>query len=117
MKSILKTTLLAASLLVAFSSSANGTLPTSFTTNVHTWLSKNSAYPEGAELNMQGTVYVSFSVNDKNEIENVYVAKGVSVELDNAAVNYVKSMPIADLTNSAENVAGTYIVPIKFVIK
>lgn len=117
MKSILKTTLLAASIMVAFYSNANGTLPASFTTNVHNWLSNNIAYPIGADLSKQGTVYVSFSVNDKNEIENVYVAKGVSIELDNAAINYVKNMPVADLTNSAENIAGTYIVPIKFVIK
>lgn len=55
---------------------------------------ENLIYPELAELlGNHGRVYVEFIVTKEGEIKDVVVARGVSVELDEEAVRFVKSMP------------------------
>ena len=55
---------------------------------------ENLIYPELAELHgNQGRVYVDFIVTKEGEIKDVEVVRGVSAELDEEAVRFVKSMP------------------------
>ncbi|MBQ9470039.1 MAG: TonB family protein [Bacteroidales bacterium] len=50
-------------------------------------------YPDAAaENNIQGKVYLSFVVNEKGEVTNIKVQRGVDPLLDNAAVKAVQSI-------------------------
>ena len=87
-------------------------------TKMHDWLVDNVVYPTSAANNKEeGTVYVSFTISETGEIQNVELAKGVSASLDAEALNVVKVMPATQLIAGSENYGGYYIVPIKFVIK
>ncbi len=57
---------------------------------------KNTLRYPSAPLNMgiSGTVYVSFIVNKKGEIEEVFVLQGVHPDLDAEAMRVIKSMPV-----------------------
>lgn len=106
-------------LLTATSFANDGVKPLSNTkTKMHAWLVNNVTYPLAAATNKEeGTVYVSFTISETGEVQNVELAKGVSTSLNEAAINVVEEMPVTQLISDSENFDGYYIVPIKFVIK
>jgi TonB family protein len=58
------------------------------------YISQNIEYPQNAiVMNNQGKVYVVFVVERDGSITNVFVEKGVSLELDQEAIRLIKSMP------------------------
>ncbi len=58
------------------------------------WISLNVVYPaEAMKYLEKGKVEVTFVVEEDGSITNVYVSKGVSVELDKEAIRVVKKMP------------------------
>jgi len=58
------------------------------------WIQQNLKYPQiAAENGISGRVFVSFVVNEKGEVTNVQVARGVDPSLDREAVRVVKSSP------------------------
>lgn len=97
----------------------NGILPTKSTSdNVRTWLSNNLVYPTHAIANKeQGTVYVSFTISNDGELQNVELEQGISPCLDKTALEMVLKMPIDQLIAGSEKMEASYVVPIKFVIK
>lgn len=116
----MKNIILSLGLLLTATSFANdGIKPlTPVKTKMHAWLVDNTNYPTSAANNKEeGTVYVSFTISETGEVQNVELAKGVSASLDEEALNVVKEMPATQLISGSENFDGYYIVPIKFVIK
>ncbi|MFC2087392.1 energy transducer TonB [Bacteroidota bacterium] len=58
------------------------------------YIQKNLKYPTiAAENGIQGRVFVNFIVNEKGEVTNVTVVRGVDPALDEEAVRVVKSSP------------------------
>jgi len=49
--------------------------------------------PEAKELKIQGKVMVQWIVNEKGEVTNVKIVRGVTKELDQEAFNLISSMP------------------------
>jgi TonB family protein len=63
---------------------------------LQTYIIANSAYPRklaDAPDKPQGKVVVSFDVNEKGKVENVYVVRGLNEILDKKAIAAVKDMP------------------------
>lgn len=73
-------------------------------------------YPEIAKENgLQGKVYVSFVINQKGEIENVKIARGVDPALDKEAIRVVQSLPKwKPGSQRGKPVRVSYTVPINF---
>lgn len=119
----MKNLVLGLGLLLSAASFANGgnkgIVPTRSTSdNVRMWLASNLVYPTHAiENKEQGTVYVSFTISNDGELQNVELAHGVSPCLDKTALEMVLKMPIDQLIAGSEKIEASYIVPIKFVIK
>jgi len=116
----LSTRILGLGLLLAATSFANdGVKPlANAKTKMHEWLMNNTVYPVSAANNKEeGTVYISFTVSETGQVQNVELAKGVSTSLNNEALSVVEQMPVDQLISGSENYGGYYIVPIKFVIK
>jgi TonB family protein len=69
----------------------------SFTGGVNSmnqFINENFHYPEKASENReQGTIWVEFIINEKGEVINVKVIKGVSDLLDKEALRVIQSMP------------------------
>lgn len=85
--------------------------------NVFEWLNKNLNYPsEAIENHEEGIVYVSFTITNNGNAENIKVVDGISITLNNEAINAVKKMPLEEMY-SKENPEKVYILPIKFVLK
>ena len=58
------------------------------------YLADHVQYPEIAKENgLSGKVFVQFVVNQKGEIENVKIARGVDPALDKEAMRVVQSLP------------------------
>lgn len=58
------------------------------------FLGKNTKYPAGAKaLGISGKVYVNFMIDNKGEISDVKVLRGVHPLLDREAIRMVESMP------------------------
>lgn len=84
------------------------------------YLARNTIYPTIAvEANHEGTVYVSFIVNEKGYIENVKVIKGIGLGCDEEAARVVSRIPkaIKPGTVGGRAVKVQYNVPIKFRLK
>jgi len=116
----LSTRILGLGLLLTATSFANdGVKPlANAKTKMHEWLMNNTVYPVSAANNKEeGTVYISFTISETGQIQNVELAKGVSTSLNESALNVVKEMSATQLISGSENFDGYYIVPIKFVIK
>lgn len=78
----------------------------------------NIKYPERAkELGIQGIVYVSFVISETGEVQDARVLRGISPDLDSAALATVKKMPkwIPGKQNG-KNVKVQFNLPIKFDI-
>jgi len=80
------------------------------------YLGKEITYPKKAEKeNLEGTVFVSFVINEKGEVTKTTIEKGVSDLLDNEAKRVVSSMP--NWTPGKHNdklVSVKMVLPIKF---
>jgi len=116
----LSTRILGLGLLLAATSFANdGVKPlANAKTKMHEWLMNNTVYPASAATNKEeGTVYISFTISETGVLQNVELAKGVSQDLNEAALNVVRKMPVEQLISGSEKLESVYIVPIKFVIK
>jgi protein TonB len=58
------------------------------------YINQNVQYPEIAKENgIQGRVFVQFVVNQKGEIEQVKVVRGVDPSLDKEAIRVIQSLP------------------------
>ena len=58
------------------------------------YLTEHTQYPEIAKENgLSGKVFVQFVINQKGEIENVKIARGVDPALDKEAIRVVQSLP------------------------
>ncbi len=83
------------------------------------YLKKHIKYPvQAVENNIQGKVYVRFTVNKKGKIENVSVFRGVHPLLDKEALRVVNSLPDwkpGEQAGKPVNVSLT--IPIVFVLE
>lgn len=58
------------------------------------YLNDNLVYPLSAQTDgVSGTVYLKFLVNEKGEVVNPEVVKGVREDLDFAALEFIQNMP------------------------
>jgi TonB family protein len=58
------------------------------------FLRSNLRYPElSREMNIQGTVYIRFSIDKDGSVEKIKVLRGVDKSLDREAVRVIKRMP------------------------
>ena len=58
------------------------------------YLSENLNYPDSAKaLGIQGTVYVSFIVNESGEVSDAQIKRGIGGDCDKEALRAIKSMP------------------------
>jgi len=82
------------------------------------YLTENIVYADQARKDkISGTVYVTFVVNEKGELQDVKVIRGVSPELDAEALRVVKSMPAwTPGKQSGKAVSVQYNLPIKFLL-
>jgi len=56
---------------------------------IHNAVKHNKAFKQG----IQGKVYVSFIINEKGEVSDVRIARGVNPELDEEALRIIRSLP------------------------
>ena len=62
---------------------------------IYPFIRSTLVYPKAAlEAGKQGRVFVKFVVKENGQVEEVEVARGVSVELDSEAVRVIRSMPV-----------------------
>lgn len=80
------------------------------------FLSYTVKYPEKAkELGVQGTVYVSFVINENGKVIEPRVVRGVTSELDLAALDAIKKMPNwTPGKQKGQNVSVQFTLPVKF---
>lgn len=76
-------------------------------------------YPSFArENNIQGTVYVTFRVNTKGEIDDITIKRGVQQTLDEEALRVISKLPsMVPGEQRGKKVNVRYTVPIKFALK
>jgi len=82
------------------------------------WVMKRIKYPKvAAENYIQGTVYVSFVVNEKGEVADVKVIRSIDPLLDAEAVRVVKSSPKwTPGEQRGKRVQVKYVIPVRFVL-
>lgn len=80
------------------------------------YLASAVKYPEEArKAGLQGTVYVTFVVEETGKVSNVKVLRGFNKACDESAMNAVKSMPNWNPgTQRGEAVKVQYNLPVKF---
>ncbi len=80
------------------------------------WISKSIRYPlEAVKNNIEGLVYVNFTVGSSGKIKNVQVIKSVHHLLDTEAIRVISGMP--DWKPGSQNgipVDVDYVVPVDF---
>ncbi len=79
-------------------------------------IAQNVVYPEIAKENgLQGKVFVQFVINQKGEVENVKIARGVDPTLDKEAIRVVQTLPKwKPGSQRGKPVKVSYTVPINF---
>ncbi len=82
------------------------------------FLKDNITYPiKARENNVQGTVYVSFVIEKTGKINDVRVARGISIECDEEAVRIIKLMPDWKVAyQKGKPVRTLFNIPIKFTL-
>ncbi len=82
------------------------------------YIAENVEYPEIARENeIQGRVFVQFVVNEKGEVVNAKVVRGVDPSLDKAALKVVNSLPKWKPGKQREKpVKVSFTVPINFML-
>jgi len=83
------------------------------------FLSRHTTYPKDAkEADIEGTVYVQFTVNKTGDIEHVKVLRSVYPSLDDEASRVVQSMPSWEPgQQDGKRVSVYFTVPIHFQLK
>lgn len=83
------------------------------------YIAKNLNYPKYAEdIKQEGTVLVSFVVDEKGKVTDAKVARGVLKAMDNEAIRLVKSMPKWNPgEENGKKVKSQMVVPIEFKLK
>ena len=84
------------------------------------WINQQVKYPkEAIKKNIQGTVLVTFIVNEKGYVENIEVIKSVSQELDQEAKRAVESSPkwYKPGYQRGKAVKVMFTIPIDFMLK
>ena len=83
------------------------------------FLSKNIRYPkEAKENNITGRVFISFTINTKGGVDNIYMARGVDATLDKEAIRVIKSMPKWKPGRFHNMICDiNYTVPINFTLR
>lgn len=83
-----------------------------------TYIQKNVVYPKKSlNKEIQGTVYVQFTVEKDGSINEAEIAKGVESLIDAEALRVVKSMPLwIPGKEDGEKVRVKYSLPIKFTL-
>ena len=72
------------------------------------YLAQNIRYPEDAKKNgIQGKVFVQFTVNEKGEVTDVKVVRGVAPSLDAEAVRVVESSPSMAARKTKRKTSGS----------
>ena len=79
-------------------------------------IAENVKYPEIAKENgLSGKVFVQFVINQKGEVENVKIARGVDPALDKEAIRVVQNLPKwKPGSQRGKPVRVSYTVPINF---
>ena len=86
-------------------------------TSIFQKIASKIAYPTSSIQNQEeGTVYVSFEINEENEITNEKIELGVSEDLNEAALNAVKNLTKEELEQLKVEEGNTLILPIRFRI-
>ena len=82
------------------------------------YISANIHYPEGAKKQgIQGTVFVSFLIDEKGKVTNGKVLRGIGSGCDEEALRVIMSMPDWDPGKNGEKPVKVYItLPIKFAL-
>lgn len=83
------------------------------------YVQSEATYPELArQLNIEGTVFVSFVVDKQGKITDVGIARGVHESLDKEAIKAVKKLPMMiPGKKSKKPVRAQYTIPVKFELK
>ena len=80
------------------------------------YIAENVKYPEIAKENgLSGKVFVQFVINQRGEVENVKIARGVDPALDKVAIRVVQGLPKwKPGSQRGKPVKVSYTVPINF---
>lgn len=82
------------------------------------WFNKNLSYPEEAlKKKEEGTVYVSFQIDQFGKAIHIEIEEGISESLNEEAIQLVKEMPLDDFTSNGFTEGASYVLPVKFVLK
>lgn len=83
------------------------------------YISENISYPQYAkDIKKEGTVYVSFVVDENGKITNAKVSRSVLKIMDNEALRVVKSMPNWNpAVVNGNKVPTQMVVPVEFKLK
>lgn len=83
------------------------------------YMISNVKYPtEAKEKNIEGKVFVSFTIDAKGKVTNVAIAKGADKLLDDEAMRVVKSMPKwKPATKDGKAVSSEMTLPVLFKLK
>jgi TonB family protein len=88
------------------------------TDSLNSFLQKNINYPLQARLdNIQGRVYIGFSITETGKVVDVRILSGMNEELDNEALRVANTFPDwIPGTVDGKPVKTHYVLPIDFVI-
>lgn len=68
--------------------------------------------------NVQGVVYISFTVDKRGDVVNVKIKQGVHPSLDEEAIHVIELMPQwKPGTHQGENVSVDYDLPVRFLLR
>ena len=83
---------------------------------LRTYIAQNVKYPEIAKENgLSGKVFVQFVINQKGEVQDVKIARGVDPALDKEAIRVVQGLPKwKPGSQRGKPVRVSYTVPINF---
>ncbi|HNW70301.1 MAG TPA: energy transducer TonB [Bacteroidales bacterium] len=82
------------------------------------FLAENIVYPQAAkEKGIQGVVYISFVIDEKGQVEDVRVLRGIGGGCDEEAMRIVKLMPNwIPGKSDGKNVRVQFNMPIRFTL-
>lgn len=83
------------------------------------YISSNLKYPEDAiKNNIEGTVFVQFTVESNGNVTNEHIIRGVSASLDEAALKVIRDMPDWLPAKAGEKaVPFIFTMPLKFKLE
>ena len=85
--------------------------------NFSNWINNNIVYPsESIKNHEEGVVYVSFTISENGQAENVSIEEGISFALNKEALLMVNTMPLTAMYEKNDP-TKMYILPIKFTLK